>query len=1326
VRPKIGTALVVFLFCLISVGEQYEAALPDRTSSADLVANAGVPHRSGADSPVRVTRSDQHGVAFTCQFGELNVTGSPDGSIVKVAGANSLAEPGSPDLPSRIVLVGVPQSGDVRLSATVGKARTVATDRIRPAPGYGPFILSVGFDHLMQPAAAEIVAIENLRGLRVARIRLNPVTYDHSTGILTLLERIDVTVAFEGQPVKSARHDPLVDVLSRSLVNGDLAASWLLPQPEDTARFFDRHDVWYKVLTETTGVYGIRRADLSSAGVDVSVINPTTFRLYSIGPYRTNEEYPDTMIEVPVFLEGEDDGSFDANDFIAFYAESPARWDDDQTKWISNPFTAHSCYWLTWGDGQGLRFETESGAGASAPATTARHHVHLELERLSPARSGLLWLWRNHIKQEGLPSDSFAVAIELPHQRSIDTLRIRFYARTAAKSSGGKREHNKIRAFLNGHELDTIAFFGQSSGPPPATLVVGGIPDEVLGAGDIDSLTFEVYGDAEMDVFLDYIEALYVEELEVSSETPQLRFSTTESGTFEFSVAGAATNALLLEVTNPWAPVQIVDVGTAGSALTAKVETDGMNEYVCALKSGLRSPVTIEKRTPGRLRRSTAHVDYYIIAPDEFIPAARLLADYRQGNIAGIDGAIADVAPLSEIYDEYGFGVEEPGPIKKFFSLKQPEYGLLAGDATYDYKNNLGVERPPYVPAYESGYDIDPEVYGRLAVAKDAWYADYNDSSGLDMIIGRITCRSRQELRSFLDKLKTYETQTLGFWAKRLLLLADDEWLGSVEKRDIIGFQHISGCESVISNTRGLLDPVKIYLTEYPFTGVNDKAAARVALFEALRNGALLWCFFGHGAGFRLCHERAMDIADVPQVEGSSHNPVAFFGSCGVGRFEDTKTECIAEELVRKDQGCIATVGATKATTPGNNEYFAQEMFRFLVEHPELPLGPAFFQGWAKANPEYHLFGDPATKVRLPGPGIQPVVSPDTFYPGGITVVSDSVPVASGRYEVVVQESRLYRSYYSDAGPTQYILPGYLVHSSSGDFSDSHASVSFTFPSIDYPDTVVVPNGSYVRIPGSGVASFLCWQDGGLGSDRAGYSSRIDTVMLGGRVANQDHTPPSVMPFAEQRKLTSTDTVEVPKNFTLRCVVEDESGILLAPVDSGPGFYIGSNFSDRIALGSYFGYDRNSTSRGSFSYEVEVDASQVVDSITIDVADNLRNRRYETYYIRPLRTDRLQIDSCLVYPNPAAGKTSFTFQLTRPAFVTARIYTISGRLVRELPAQACFFGYNQIEWDGTDRNGLPLGNGIYLYKLEARSSEAASGRTEDFSASCRDKFIVHR
>jgi hypothetical protein len=1298
--------LVALLFCLISAGEQLADALPGQTSTPD--------------SPITVTRADEHGVAFTCQYGGLSVTESPDGSVVKVTGAQSLAEPGEPDLPSRVVLVGIPQAGDIRLSATVGTTRTMRTAAVRPAPGYAPTVQSVGLDQVTRRAAAELVAIENLRGLRVARIRLNPVTYDPSADVLTFFERVDVSIAFAGRPVKSTRRDPLVDALSQTLVNGDVAASWLGAPLEDDVRFFDRHDIWYKVVTETTGVYGIGYSDLSTAGINVVDIDPTTFRLYSIGPHKTNEDYPDTMIEVPVYVEGEDDRSFDANDFIAFYAESPARWDSVQSKWLSNPFTHRSCYWLTWGDGTGLRFETTSGAGASAPATTARNHVHLELERLSPARSGLLWLWRNHIKQEGLPADSFAVAVKLPHRRSIDTLRIRFYARTGT---------NLLRVYLNGHMLDTIRFVGSNSGPPPATLVIGGIPPEAIGTGDIDSLTFEVYGDPEMDVFLDYIEALYVEGLEVSSDAPELHFSTKESGTLEFSIDGAAKDALLLEVTDRWGPKRIVEVGTSGNSLTAKVEADGMNEYVCALKSGLRRPLSVRKRTPGRLRQSKKqkHIHYYIITPDDLVPAAGLLARYRQGNIAGINGARADVAPLSEIYDEYGFGVEEPGAIKKFLALKQPEYALLAGDATYDYKNNLGVERPPYVPAYEVGYDIDPEVYGSIAKAQDAWYADFDGSGNSpDMAIGRVTCRSRQELRRFLDKLRTYETQTLGFWAKRFLLLADDEWLGTVGERDPIGFAHIGGCENVILHTRGLLDPVKIYLTEYPFTGVNDKAAARLALFEALRDGALLWCFFGHGAGFRLCHERALDIADVPQVEGGTHNPVAFFGSCGVGRFEDTKTECIAEELVRKDQGCIATSGATKATTPGGNEYFAQQMFRFLVDNPELPLGDAFLQAQATANPLYHLFGDPATRVRLPAPGIQPVVSPDTFYPGGITGVSDSVPVESGRYEVVVQESKLYRSYYSDAGRTHYTLPGYLVHNSSGDFSSSHASVSFTFPSIDYPDTVVVPNGSYVRLPGSGAVSFLCWQDGGSGPNRVGYSSRIDTVTLGERVSNQDHTPPTVIPYAERRRLSPADTVEVPENFTLSCVVEDESGILLAPVDSGPGFYVGSNFSDRIALGRYFGYDRNSTSRGSFSYGVEVDADQIVDSITIDVADNLRNRRYETYYIRPIRDDMLQIDSCLVYPNPTAGRARFTFQLTRPAFVTAKIYTISGRLVRELPAQPCFFGYNGIEWEGTDRNGLPLANGIYLYKLEARSSEAASGLTQNFSASYRDKFIVHR
>ena len=80
----------------------------------------------------------------------------------------------------------------------------------------------------------------------------------------------------------------------------------------------------------------------------------------------------------------------------------------------------------------------------------------------------------------------------------------------------------------------------------------------------------------------------------------------------------------------------------------------------------------------------------------------------------------------------------------------------------------------------------------------------------------------------------------------------------------------------------------------------------------------------------------------------------------------------------------------------------------------------------------------------------------------------------------------------------------------------------------------------------------------------------------------------------------------------------------------------------------------------------------------------------------------------------------------RAALVSVRIFTIAGRLVRVLPPVPCGFDYNQLEWDGRDKDGQPLANGVYLYKLDARVTETSSAGAQSASASFRDKFIIHQ
>ncbi len=80
----------------------------------------------------------------------------------------------------------------------------------------------------------------------------------------------------------------------------------------------------------------------------------------------------------------------------------------------------------------------------------------------------------------------------------------------------------------------------------------------------------------------------------------------------------------------------------------------------------------------------------------------------------------------------------------------------------------------------------------------------------------------------------------------------------------------------------------------------------------------------------------------------------------------------------------------------------------------------------------------------------------------------------------------------------------------------------------------------------------------------------------------------------------------------------------------------------------------------------------------------------------------LQLLSFLNYPNPFTRKTMLTCELTAPADSLAiKIYTLSGRLIRELSTDATA-GFLMVEWDGTDADGIEVANGVYYAKIHIK------------------------
>jgi hypothetical protein len=174
-------------------------------------------------------------------------------------------------------------------------------------------------------------------------------------------------------------------------------------------------------------------------------------------------------------------------------------------------------------------------------------------------------------------------------------------------------------------------------------------------------------------------------------------------------------------------------------------------------------------------------------------------------------------------------------------------------------------------------------------------------------------------------------------------------------------------------------------------------------------------------------------------------------------------------------------------------------------------------------------------------------------------------------------------------------------------------------------------------------------------------------------------------------------------------ILEDPSGIDLTQLFEFRGVLV--RFEDesgveqlRFDLTEQFRYEVGSFTRGGASVvvpELPPGSYRIVAS----AYDNLNNKGEVTAEVELVPPGaRGRFRSVAAYPNPLESDTQVQFSLDRPGDVSLKIFSVSGRLVweRNLAAVA---GSNFQPWDGRDRVGDPVANGVYLLQLTLRQED---------------------
>ncbi len=1232
-------------------------------------------------------------------------------------GATWTVQPGEPNLPSLNYLVGIPQGGDVEIRIIEDEEMRFKGVDIKPAVPlviYEPPVPQVealgeayNRDEYYPKNLVESSPPGYFRDIYTVNIKVNPVRYNPVRKELVISRRLKLRVQFKGRPIQlPITDDPFEEIYASTIVNYSQCKSWRRLQKGREIKNPFTTGAWFKVEVEKEGLYKIGFAELKKGGIEPRQFDPKTLKIYTSAfellPQNVTTDFPDSLIEVPIYVEGEEDHSFDKDDYLIFYGFPASHFIPDTTiNWFENGYAINNCYWLTFGGNYGKRMEkVNANWNGTSPDTVVNEILHLEEDIHNPTRSGTNWYWQDISPGKGPESST---SFKLHHPGASGTARL---VVSIFDSMPPPLQPFWFRFYLGGS-----VFFSDTIVPPKVLALP---PYKITGNGVLtgDSSDFKIDitrpsgTTADFYCLLNSIDLIYQRVCDVSLPFYAL-FE--KPGDYSIRCKGVKSKLFLLDVTNLKVPRMLENYTISQDRVTFSSSCDSFQLlFFAQLNSAI--PAIPVLANPGRLRVPDPGCEYIFITHKNFYSSLLPLVNYRKREYS------TKVVTVDAIFDDFAYGKYDPLAIKHFLFHAYnnwtvvPKYVLIVGDATYDYKNNLKKENPPnFVPMYEAGTTLS----GNPGIPPNYIYeGEYVNFYGNEaMVMGRITVRTNQELRDFIDKLIAYENSDIdGIWNKRILLTADDEWGGEIYKWEgLVHTTSTEGIAGIIPDT--LYDIAKLYMISYPpFTYPTKKPNAMEDFIKELNKGAFAGCFFGHGNTHQLAHEGLFYDTKIPLIKNERRAFFFYFASCTVGRFDDSDYECIAEEMVRIKGGAIGTMGAHSSSSSGSNEVLGRVLFRLLTNpDTNLTMGECYHiaKHTTGVIPTYLLLGDPATNLRKVKNRSPIVASPDSVRPlAKLNIFSEQKPYYLS-------------AFIRDTTHIEYIGPA-TANKISGHIYREVQTGDSSWRAFDYQisgkeifhgywdDTahIIVPSVPTTHLPVIKLSTYKDTRSGTLDSIR----------VYGTGLPGTDNTGPEITLYEGGRRLKDGDWVD--QKFTLIGVVSDESGInLLNSKEDTRGFflYVGKDkVSNRIDLRNNFIYHKNSYTTGEFQIELSIPSRE--DSLTVYVSDNRYNRTIKQLVLHTETFEKISIENLLVYPNPIRDRRNvwFTFNLTHSGRVQIKIFTISGKLIKLIPERFCKAGYNQIPWDGLDDYNNHLSNGVYLVQLFAEHNESVDKAVEKF------------
>lgn len=1225
--------------------------------------------------------------------------------------ASLFGDAGDPMLPVRNFIVGVPPSGRVNLTVLSVDYKQVEGITLLPVPDFeneDEFTREVyeegsvfSTSENIPGKVAELINPGYIRDQKVITLRLSPVQYNPGSGIVFLYNKIRIQLSFDSEKssVTAVKRKPKgTTIIDKGVINPEQAEKWRTSEPLKTSKIQRSgfSGISYKIPVYEPGIYKLTGNFLRDNGVDISSIEPETIKIYNNGgkalPRDITAERPDGIVENPILVYGTEDGSFDESDYVVFYGKGTSGWEFNTSRreyeHYINIYDNRNIYFLVYNDGtEGKRIKTidNTSIAETKSVTTARQKIFLENDEHNLISGGIQWYGNefSNTRQQ----KSYQLLLEHPVLNSTINFKFRF--------KGGTSHTHQFRLSLNQNQFKTFNFYG--SGEQTVYASYSGFYESGAQELIIQYLTSGVGAKA----YLDWYESEYPCELKAVKGKLSF-FSPRESGIYTYQLSDLDESPLALDITNP-TDVRKMKIESIehGWTFTDSVDLNRIPRYYIVDKSGYKTPSELLEDEISDLRNSANQADLLLITHKDFFDQALQFKSHKEV----YDSISVFVCDIQNVYDEFSSGVMDAVAIRDFVKYsydnwtKKPSMLLLFGDGDFDYRNILSDNDKNWIPPFE--YDGDSHNAAR---ATDDWYTYVSgNDTYMDLSVGRFPVQTTQEAQAVIDKIIQYESNPVfGWWKNLFTLVGDDEkgGPGSVNEDT-----HINATEKIAEKIiPDKYELKKIYLTEYPEI-LSRKPDVTADLIEQVNMGTVWVNYIGHGNRKVLAHERIFERdRDINKLVNKEKHSFFYAATCHFGRYDKPDEQSGAELLFTSTEGigAIGVIAASRdcASTPNEalNELVLQEL---IGTGNSIRIGEALAiaknkNSYINNDEKYILFADPSLRLAVPTyNSVITDIQPDTLKALGKFTVrgrieKNGTPWTGFNGSVFLKcfDSKKNIVYTNEDVTLDYALSGNSIFRGQKENDGSSFEFSFIIPKdISYGGTTARISTYFYNKTGDGNGS-------------------RESLPVGGSCDLEDVQGPEItIYFAGYENFITGDMIEENPEMIVS-LVDDKSGINITE-EIGHKIMLYIDDQDPVNLTQYFQYEKDSYLAGNIHYTLN-GLSAGRHTILLKAWDNANNSSQKSVSFEIVPKDELRIKEVLNYPNPMQKSTHFTFKLNKDADIDIKIYTASGNLICTLSSVSGFAGFNMIPWNGRDEMGDPVANGVYLYKLIARSYESGS------------------